>query len=220
MRWEKAESALNWEARTVKYLEFKSSVSAAGQQRTKDAACRTSQNKLNFFQTTGDQTSVKPPLMERIHHLLSAEVSIKVSPLSVCIRGVRAWFSHHNPSGCVFLVVPAVWLSDRTESGAHSLTKITPHPSDTPTAPPPTSLPWPSLLSHSGIKTTFCLSTKGVKHFLVSHEQSPEPTKFWLDFKKHNNQYSAMTISFRTRWWPNTRSCDVTQSWHYGCTFN
>lgn len=51
---------------------------------------------------------------------------------------------------------------------------------DTPTAPPPpppTSLPGPSLPSHSGIKTTYCLSTIGVKDFLPSHGRRPGPTE-------------------------------------------
>ena len=96
--------------------------------------------------------------------------------------------SSHIPSGRVFLGMWGAtewqWERERDrETVSHKLKRKPPLPSSPQPYPDPPSL---CQASHSGIKTTFCLSTMGVKHFLVSNERRIHwvPVGVCIDFSQ------------------------------------
>lgn len=132
--------------------------------------------KLYFLHNRWLYGLISPWTKSNIHHLYLWTCQSEWIP-SVCASVASAYSSIVLIPVAVYSSMCLLWLSDSKERGADSLTKSPPPPP--PTHPqqllpsshvPPLTLPPLSLPSHSGIKTTFCLSTIGVKHFLVSHE--------------------------------------------------
>lgn len=159
-------------------------------------------------QTTGDFTAWSS-CEQREHITFCLRVHrLECVPSAFVSAVLRAsWFSCHNPSGRVFHGGSSVteWQKPRDELIPLAKKQNTTHPTH-PTHPQPLlhclpcPSPEPSLPSHSGIKTTFCLATIGVKHFLVSHGQLPESTKLQggtLKIKKKKKKHvcrSALDI--------------------------
>lgn len=156
------------------------------------------------------------------------------SPPSVSVpAALRASSPRHNPTAAAYpRRLSGSRLSDwswgtssfplrhQGKKGEKNITKQNPAHSlwDTPTAPPPlppTSLPGPSLPAHSGIKTTYCLSTIGVKDFLPSHGRRPGPTELQggnLNSASALRCFLLCIVSYCQARWINDRQitpCDV-----------
>lgn len=159
-------------------------------------------------ETTGDDAEKQWSLSKWKHHLLYLSVWLVV--LSQCLHRLHS--GHHS-----LVIIPqrprihggtpaADWVTE-AEGRAHSAsttrekntTKQNPAHCqwDTPTAPPPlppTSLSGPSRPSHSGIKTTYCLSTIGVKDFLPSYGRRPGPTELQVGNIESENALRCLFV--------------------------